>query len=135
MWCGTKFGSGHVCMRSKLYQLLVEEPDDLNAESEEFSDCLETLEGMPSDDFGKNSQLVISLHALLGIGGPQTMQIQGSIKNHKVIILVDTGSIHNFIDHAVVKMVGCQTHSVDGVNVTVANGDQMWMQEGCKGVV
>ena len=114
-------------MRSKLYQLLVEEPDDLNVESEEFSDCLETLEGMPFDEPGKNPQPVISLHALLGTEGSQTMRIQGVIKNHKVIILVDTGSTYNFIDHAVVKRVGCQTYPVDGVNVTVANGDQMWI--------
>ena len=26
MWCGLKFGPGHTCFRSQLYQLLVEEP-------------------------------------------------------------------------------------------------------------
>ena len=95
---------------------------------------METLEGMSSNDHSKNHSPIISLHALLGTRGPQTMHIQGFIKNHKVIILVDTGSTHNFIDQLIVKRIGCQTHLVVGVNVIVANGDKMWIQKCCKGI-
>ena len=128
MWCGAKFGSGYRCMRSQLYQMLVDEPKEVSAEPEVFFYYPEILESIPFED------PMISLHALLDTRGPQTMRLQGSIKNHKIIILVDTGSTQNFIYHLVVKRLGCRTHSVPIVHVTVANGNKMVVKEGCKGV-
>jgi hypothetical protein len=40
---------------------------------------------------------VISLSALTGFSAPQTLKIIGYIKHQKVIILVDSGSTHNFV--------------------------------------
>jgi hypothetical protein len=42
-------------------------------------------------------ELVISLNALTGFSAPQTLKLIGYIKHQKVIILVDSGSTHNFI--------------------------------------
>ena len=33
------------------------------------------------------------------------------------------GSMHNFMDYAVAKRVGCTTHALSEVGVTIANGD------------
>ena len=49
---------------------------------------------------------IILLHALIGIEWYQTMRVQGKIKNQTVVILVDTGSTHNFMDQLVVRKVG-----------------------------
>jgi hypothetical protein len=40
----------------------------------------------------------ISCHALEGINTPQTLKIEGYIKKKKVTMLIDSGSIHNFIN-------------------------------------
>eukprot|EP00253_Pinus_taeda_P023907 PITA_23907 len=40
----------------------------------------------------------ISCNALAGITTPQTIKIEGQIKKKKVIVLIDSGSTHNFID-------------------------------------
>ena len=40
---------------------------------------------------------IISLNALTGFSTPQTLKLIGYIKHRKVIILVDSGSTHNFI--------------------------------------
>jgi hypothetical protein len=40
---------------------------------------------------------LISLHALTSFSAPQTLKLIGYIKHRKVIILVDSGSTHNFI--------------------------------------
>ena len=45
--------------------MLVDEPKEVNAEPEVFSDCPEILESIPSED------PMISLHALLGTGDPK----------------------------------------------------------------
>ncbi|OMO56102.1 Retroviral aspartyl protease [Corchorus olitorius] len=69
---------------------------------------------------------VLSLHAILGTSGPQTMRVMGIIKQQQVIILIDSGSSHNFIDRGVAKRLGCILHSLQGVGVTVAKGDKLW---------
>jgi hypothetical protein len=42
---------------------------------------------------------LISLYALTGFSAPQMFKLIGYIKHMKVIILVDSGSTHNFIHH------------------------------------
>ena len=108
MWCGVKYTYGHSCVKSQLYQILLEDNEDSNQEEEVFTDCVETMEDtlQVRDD---SQQLVISLHAMLGTGNTQTMRLQGKLKNTKVIILVDSRSTHNFMNCSVAKRVGCST--------------------------
>ena len=40
---------------------------------------------------------LISLNALSNILSPQTLKLLGYIKCHKVVVLVESGRIHNFI--------------------------------------
>jgi hypothetical protein len=47
-------------------------------------------------------ETIISLNALTSICTPQTLKIINYIKNWKVIILVDSGSTHNFIHCCIV---------------------------------
>jgi hypothetical protein len=49
----------------------------------------------------------ISCHALAGISTPQTLKIEGYIKNKKVIVLIDSGSTHNFIHCKLAKALNC----------------------------
>ena len=131
MWCGVKFTPGHSCPRSQLYQLLVEDCDS-NEEPEIFSDCVETME----ENVGKGEEMVtihtISVQALLGSENCQTMRLQGRIKNQLVIVLVDSGSTHNFIDSTVAKRLGCALHTIKELQVTVANGTVIHSHGACK---
>ena len=45
----------------------------------------------------------ISCNALARITTPQTIKIEGHIKKKKVIVLIDSGSTHNFIHCKVAK--------------------------------
>ena len=68
MWCGKKFVYGHQCVRSQLYQLLVDEEDDglIGIEhGTSFEDMGNVRVTNESEDALKP---VISLHALLGTG-------------------------------------------------------------------
>ena len=65
MWCGVKYTFGHTCVKSQLYQLLVEERDDNPQEREVFVDCVETLEDT-KEGKKEDHQPVISLHAIFG---------------------------------------------------------------------
>ncbi|OMO59050.1 hypothetical protein COLO4_34326 [Corchorus olitorius] len=81
MWCATKYTPGHKCgVKAQFYQLLLEETVEPMAESEEFADCVnftdEAAPPVPVAELDKNP--IITLHALLGAVGPQTMRIAGT---------------------------------------------------------
>jgi hypothetical protein len=40
----------------------------------------------------------ISFHALAGTAHPQTFRVTGKVGNKELIVLIDGGSTHNFID-------------------------------------
>lgn len=56
-----------------------------------------TIEQQEADD------AEISLHALVGSKGPQTIKVKAHIKNRPVKVLVDSGSTHNFVSQGLVK--------------------------------
>ncbi|KAJ8759795.1 hypothetical protein K2173_009896 [Erythroxylum novogranatense] len=119
-WCRAKYSFGHKCTRSQLYQLLIEGEDA----EEDFEDCQDnpellladaTLEEMPT----------LSLHAMLGSAGYDTMRIQAMIGNKSVVILVDSGSAHNFVDAALVKALGLSVWQHKQLQVAVADGGEI----------
>ena len=65
--------------------------------------------------------LTISLHALFGTNDYHTMRMRGKIKNQSLIMLVDSGSTHNFRDQKAVKRLNCETQTVTSMAVIVAN--------------
>ena len=77
---------GHRCLKSQLYQLIMKVVGEEN-EPEVFSDCFEVPENVGAK--GELSESAISLHAMLGTSGYQTMKLHGVFKGHNLIILVD----------------------------------------------
>ncbi|GKB97903.1 transposon ty3-G gag-pol polyprotein [Tanacetum coccineum] len=53
-------------------------------------------------------QAEVSFHAITGTIHPQTLRLPGKIKNKDVVVLIDGGSTHNFIDQPIVVVLGVQ---------------------------
>src|SRR5277367_6156632 len=64
----------------------------------------------------------ISCNALTGITTLQTIRIEGHIKKKKVIVLIDSGSTHNFIHCKIAKELNCFLYPTLECQVMVANG-------------
>jgi hypothetical protein len=77
---------------------------------------------------------VISLNALTGFSAPQTLKLIGYIKNQKVIILIDSGSTHNFIHRCIAQETHCYIHAVNNFQIIIANGGSMKCGERCENV-
>ena len=67
----------------------------------------------------------ISLNAIAGYLSPRTMRIHGKVQDCPVVILVDTGSTHNFLDPMIARKVGLGINIAEQVEVRVANGEKM----------
>ena len=59
----------------------------------------------------------------MGTKDYQTMKVMGKIKKQPLVVLIDSGSTHNFLDQMVVKRLKVPTKIITRVKVTVANGD------------
>ena len=134
MWCGQKFVQGHNCIRSQLYHILIDDTTANEGEPEEFQDCMDSMEEGEHKEDSEVISPTISLHALLGVEGCQTMRIMGKIKNQTLVMLVDSGSTHNFMDQTVARKLKCATRVIAGVPVTIANGDTLKAQKICEGI-
>jgi hypothetical protein len=47
----------------------------------------------------------ITLHALTGWIAPKTMPVSAKMRSHKVMVLIDSGSTHNFISNHLASML------------------------------
>jgi hypothetical protein len=77
---------------------------------------------------------LISLHALSGISTPQTLKLMGYIKHWKFIVLVDSGSTHNFIHKRVAEETHCFVHLVHNFQIMITNGGMMKCGGRCENV-
>ena len=94
-----KYSLGHKCREQKFFQI-----DASILSSYEYIPSYEA----PDQEDAQPSvhveyyvvapeELFISLHALLGILAPQTLNIKGYIKHRPIVVLIDSGITHNFI--------------------------------------
>ncbi|XP_057967759.1 uncharacterized protein LOC131157517 [Malania oleifera] len=73
----------------------------------------------------------ITLHAMVGSISPKTMRLVGKIKGEQVVIIIDSGSTHNFVDLAVIKKLNWPFKAQGQIRVRVANGQEMTSEGRC----
>jgi hypothetical protein len=65
---------------------------------------------------------MISCHASTNISTPQTLNIEGYIKEKKVTMLIYSWSTHNFINYKLEKFINCFVFLVLEFQVMIADG-------------
>jgi hypothetical protein len=114
--CDNKYSKGHKCGEKKLFYIDCEEEEEQEHEQEPSQD--ENVESISS----KELTPTILCNALAGISTPQTLKIEGYIKNKKVIVLIDSGSTHNFIHYKLAKDLNCFVYPTPEFQVMIADG-------------
>jgi hypothetical protein len=77
---------------------------------------------------------VISLNGLVGFSAPQTLKLIGYIKHRKAIILVDSGSTHNFIHRRIAQETNCHIRAANNFQILISNGGSMKCGGRCENV-
>jgi len=76
----------------------------------------------------------ISCNALEEIITPQTIKIEGHNKKEKVIVLIDSGSTHNFIHCKIAKELNCFLYPAPQFQVMVASGGTINFSRTCHNI-
>jgi hypothetical protein len=121
-----KYIKGHKCGEKKLFYIDCEEEEE--QEQEPSQD--ENIESISSEKLTPT----ILCNALSGISTPQTLKIKGYIKNKKVIVLIDSGSTHNFIHYKLAKDLNCFVYPVSEFQVMIANGGTINFSGKCNNI-
>ena len=70
----------------------------------------------------------ISLHALTGWSTARTMRVSAKVGPHELIVLIDSGSTHNFINERIAELLQLPVVPTEPFNVKVANSDPLKCQ-------
>jgi len=112
--CDAKWNIGHVCEGGpKLF--LIEEVETEELEELDAATLKEVVEEEPE----------ISLNAITGTPTPKTMRIVGWVKGQQVIVLIDSGSTHNFLDENFAAVLGVKPKGQEAIKVKIANGQEV----------
>lgn len=72
------------------------------------------------------------MNALSGTTDFQTLKLRWFANKKPIIILVDSGSTHNFLDHTTARQVESQITHINPLYVTVVDGTKMCSKVECK---
>lgn len=114
--CGDKYAPRHVCAKQEGPQLKAMEVEQ-NSEmlTDEMLDVVACLETQPEN-------MLLSIQAISGSVAPKTIQLRALVKDQVVLILVDSGSSHSFINEALCQKLQLSTVPHPSYDVKVANG-------------
>jgi hypothetical protein len=65
---------------------------------------------------------------------PQTLNIKGHIKHRSVVVLIDSGSTHNFIHCRLIDEIHCFVFPVSNFQILIANGGTIKCGGNCENV-
>jgi hypothetical protein len=126
--CDKKYFLGHKCKEKNIFMAISEDVEaPLVSVSPEPTDITPPLDP-------PKVEKVISLNSLIDFFAPQTLKIIGYIKHRKVIILVDSGSTHNFIHFHIAQETNFYIHAVNNFEIMIANGGSMKCGGHCENV-
>eukprot|EP00253_Pinus_taeda_P025407 PITA_25407 len=130
-YCDEKYSPCHKCKEPKFFQI-----DATDYSSTEEDPPVEEHEPLEEDNQQDNvsDEQVILLHALAVISSPQTLKIRGFIKHRPVVVLIDSGSTHNFIHQKVAEKMHCFVRAVSNFQVQIADGGTMKCEGHCENV-
>ncbi|KAA8549572.1 hypothetical protein F0562_001410 [Nyssa sinensis] len=122
-YCDEKYSMGNRCERPHMFMIedsldVAEENSDANGQG------AEVLDALPE----------ISFHAIAGAEHPQTLRVWGRLKNKNLMVLIDGGSTHNFIDQATASRFGLYITRNKKFQVVVANQEKIECVGQCQGL-
>ena len=118
--CGDKYMSRHKCNAKSLHMIEGVEGED----DERIGEFGDNVQG---EDKGNDQvdEYGMSLNVLADSDTYNTIRIKGNCQGQNLVILIDSGSTHSFINKGKIKVLNAPTSKTTLLAVTVANGNVM----------
>lgn len=117
--CGDKYSREHTC--KKPVQLLTIEVGDFGEVlPDDTLQAINLTENPSGDECFK-----LSLHAVSGMEELETVRLRALVGNQVMLILVDSGSTHSFVNRQFLHRTQLTAQPIASVTVKVANGEKL----------
>jgi hypothetical protein len=124
-----KYFPGHKCKEQNIFMPISDDILEEDVETPLVSESPEITNITPPE-----VEPVISLNDLTAFSALQTLKLISYIKYQKVIILVESGSTHNFIHHHIAQETHCYIHAINNFKIMIVNGFSMKCGGHCENV-
>jgi hypothetical protein len=128
--CGEKYFPSHTCTGSNTSAINLMDNTDVDGGSFLSNEMLEELETPHLNLLQIYS--FHSLHAMSGKPLQKSIQLRELVKNQTLIILVDSGSSHTFLNSVVAKKLEVVASPIAPLSVSVCNGNILSCNSGVK---
>nr|GLL44635.1 uncharacterized protein LOC109179602 [Ipomoea trifida] len=128
-YCDQKYSPGHRCKRS-LHLLIA--ADDGGEDEIDPGEPDTALEETHADE--EITGDISALNTLAGQGNPRSLRLWGDISRQKCLVLIDSGSTHNFIKPSTVEMLQLPIQPVKPFQVYIGSGDTLLCRYYCPNV-
>nr|GMD54293.1 Transposon Ty3-G Gag-Pol polyprotein [Ipomoea batatas] len=125
-----KYSHGHRCRRS-LHLLIA--ADDSGEDGNDLGEPDTVLEESHADE--EITGDISALNTLAGQGNPRSLRLWGDISRQKCLVLIDSGSTHNFIKPSTVEMLQLPIQPVKPFQVYIGSGDTLLCSHYCPNVI
>ncbi|KAL2226249.1 UNVERIFIED_CONTAM: Transposon Ty3-G Gag-Pol polyprotein [Sesamum indicum] len=122
--CDEPYTPGHRCKYRQVYMLLEDGRDKDNGEEEQGKQATEI-------ELENEGDVSVSLHAMKGDFHYRTLRLEGTVEDKEILILIDSGSTHCFLDEKVANLLGCKLERIHPMMVRVAGGSKLTSQLAC----
>lgn len=128
LWCDEKYTPEHKCGKKRIYLLEGNYSEDSPEEQEPLTEEIEVQHiNLVQEELPQ-----MSLSAITSKAAYYTLKVQGKYGKRPLLILVDSGSTHNFLDSNVAKELNVNSEIVPTFQVSLADGKQIQGGEVCK---
>ncbi|XP_057986530.1 uncharacterized protein LOC110636696 [Hevea brasiliensis] len=124
--CGDKYFPGHQCKQKSLNAICAVEKDHDGGEEEWFE------AGMEMEERENMEDNTLSVHALEGSHGIDTIRMLELHKNRQLVILIDSGSTTSFLDKRIAKELKLELVSTLYTAITMVDGRKLGCDLQCQ---
>ncbi|KAG6742300.1 hypothetical protein POTOM_053170 [Populus tomentosa] len=131
--CDERWGPGHKCKSARLFIMECEDSEGEELQPIQQPQLLEETDSLSGgNEVNSKTAPEISIHALAGSSSLKIMRILGYVNGCAMVILIDTGSTHNFMDPSIQQQAhlhlqsttGHVLHGITPTEVSLMNGEQ-----------
>lgn len=116
--CGEKYIPGHVCPDRQGAQVKAIETEE---DGVILSDAM--LDAIAGEEALEDAAAFLTVNAVAGTSHSKSIKIRALVGTQVMLLLVDSGSSHTFIDQQLVARLNCKTEALPkSMRVRVANG-------------
>lgn len=126
--CDEKYSVGHGCKNKKMQVLLVDDEVALKERNESDKECYVNL-------YKVGDVVELSIKSVVGLSTTNAMKIKETIEQQQVVVLIASGTTHNFISSKLVKKLAIPITKTSNYGVLVGSGLSVKGQGVCQSVV